>query len=397
MLRRLISQSGFIAAATLMSLWVLVAAYAQSATDTPEADAAGAAAETPAYVFPDSGPFNPEEIGIPNAAMIDAWVRSAHADRSAEAFSHWDEEGEIPPACSVCHSGAGFRSLLGLDGSPKGLPEHPIPVGGVVDCETCHNPGLAEIKEITFPSGVVHPVVGVEAACMSCHQGRESGVDVAEATLDMDEDAPNAELRFINPHYRLAAATNLGGYGKVGYQYPGKTYSGRFMHAQPIGTCVSCHDPHALEVETETCATCHFTDDPDMIRIARVSFDGSGDTNKGIKSDIQANADKLMQTIRTYAADVVGTPMIYDGNRYPYFFTDANGDDVVDQNDEGRTIAYGTWTPRLLKAAFNWKVIASDPGIHAHNPYYALELIYDSIEDLGSAEGMDVDMGSMLR
>ena len=145
--------------------------------------------------------------------MIDLWSRSGHADRSAEAFSHWNSEGEIPPECSICHSGAGFRSFLGLDGSPRGLPDHPIPIGGVVDCETCHNPKLSTITEITFPSGAKHPVVGVEAACMSCHQGRESGLSVAKAIEGKGDDTPDPTLRFINPHYKLAAATFLGGYG----------------------------------------------------------------------------------------------------------------------------------------------------------------------------------------
>ena len=60
-------------------------------------------------------------------------------------------------------------------------------------------------------------------------------------------------------------------------------------------------------------------------------------------------------------------------------------------------LPYGSWTPRLLKAVYNWKVVTADPGIHAHNPYYALELLYDSIADLASADGMDVDMTGMLR
>lgn len=395
MIRRLISHIGFAAAAAIVSMWVIVASFAQSAPETPEADMS--AAEKPALVFPDTGPFNPEKIAIPQADMIAAWSRSAHADLSAEAFAHWNDEGEIPPQCAVCHSGAGFRSLHGLDGSPAGMPDHPFPVGGVVDCETCHNPGLSEIKKISFPSGVEHPVVGVEAACMSCHQGRESGLSVVKATMDMEEDAVNEKLRFINPHYRLAAATNLGSIAQVGYQYPGKDYVGKFLHSKPIGTCVSCHDPHALEVVEEPCLTCHLTGDPDEIRIARVSYDGSGDTNKGIKADIAANAAKLMETYLAYAADVVGTPMVYDGHRYPYFFVDANQDAAPDTDADGKVIAYNTWTPRLLKAVYNWKVVTADPGIHAHNPYYALELLYDSVENLASAEGMDVDMGGMLR
>ena len=207
----------------------------------------------------------------------------------------------------------------------------------------------------------------------------------------------NPELRFINPHYNLGAATWLGGYGKVGYQYPDKDYSGRFLHSKPVATCVSCHNPHSLEIAPEPCLTCHQSGDPDEIRISHVSFDGSGDLDKGIKSDIHANADVLQDAFLDYAANIAGTPMVYDGHRYPYFFADENGDGVIDTNDEGGAVSYASWTPRLLKAAYNWKVVNADPGVHAHNPYYALQLLYDSVEDLASADGMSVDMGGMLR
>lgn len=340
------------------------------------------------WVMPPSGPFTPESIRIPNADAIEAWIRSGHSDASSESFAHWDEEGEIPPVCSVCHSGAGFRSFHGLDGSQPGLPEAPVPVGGVVDCATCHNPGLAQVTEITLPSGVVHPVTGGEASCLTCHQGRAAGSTIVEATQRKPEDAPDAELGFINPHYRVAAATWLGGYGAMGYHYPGKSYSGRFLHAKPVATCASCHDPHSLEVAELVCLTCHQQGEAEAIRISRQSYDGSGDTSKGIAADIRANADVLQSMLLDYAADVAGTPMIYDAHRYPYFFADANGDGVVDQS-EGRAQAYAAWTPRLLKAAYNWKFVTADPGVHVHNPHYALELLYDSIEDLSGPLAVD--------
>ncbi len=93
-----------------------------------------------------------------------------------------------------------------------------------------------------------------------------------------------------------------------------------------------------------------------------------------------------------YAAEVAGTPMIYDPHSHPYFFADTNGDGVADQV-EGRAQAFQAWTPRLLKAAYNWKFVTADPGVHVHNPHYALELLYDSIEDLSGPLG--VDFGSL--
>lgn len=346
------------------------------------------AAEGETYVMPSPGPFNPETVEIPNAAAIAAWSRSGHSDGSSEAFAHWNTEGVIPPNCSVCHSGAGFRAFHGLDGSAPGLPEQPVPTGGVVDCDTCHNPGLASVAEIKLPSGVTHPVAPGEASCLTCHQGRSAGSTVERATAGKDEDTPDASLTFINPHYKVAAAMWLGGYGGAGYQYPGKEYSGRFLHARPVATCVSCHDPHSLQVSEQACLTCHQLGDPKAIRISRQSYDGSGDTTKGIRADIDANAARLMTLIGDYAAQVAGVPLVFDGNRHPYFFADANGDGVADKEGE-RPVVYSAWTPRMLRAAYNWKFVTSDPGVQVHNPHYALELLYDSIEDLGSSVGSD--------
>ena len=374
----------------LSGLAVITAVHAQNASE-PAPAAPPAAGEAPVFVMPKSGPFTPETVAIPNAKAISAWARSGHADAASDAFRHWDDEGAVPANCAVCHSGAGFRAFHGLDGGPAGIREQPFALGGVVDCETCHSPGLSTITEIALPSGVVHPVTGADASCTTCHSGRASGLQVTTASAGKADDAPNPELRFINPHYNIAAATNLGSYGGAGYQYPGKTYSGRFNHAKPVATCVSCHDPHQLTIAEENCLTCHEKGDPDAIRISRQSHDGSGDITKGIKADIEANAALLMSLITDYARDVAGKALVYDGGRHPYFFADANGDGRADEAD-GKRVAYDAFTPRLLKAAFNWKVIDADPGIHVHNPHYALELLYDSIEDL--AGSLDRDMSA---
>jgi hypothetical protein len=347
------------------------------------------------FALPKSGPFTPADINVENDQAITNWFRSAHANAAAEAFSHWDDDGEIRAACATCHSGEGFRDFHGLDGTPPGI-DGPINTGGVVDCGTCHNAGLAEITEITFPSGIIHPVTGVEASCLTCHQGRSAGGNVVEATEGLAVDEPNADLRFINPHYATAAATWLGGYGRAGYHYSGQEYSGRFFHARPVASCNSCHEPHTLEVQFEPCLTCHVADSPEDIRIARQSYDGSGNTSVGIRSDINANAERLMDMIVAYTNDVVGAPVIYDGTRHPYFFADANGDGAIDMAD-GSPVPYGAWTPRSLRTAFNWKLVTADPGSYAHNPKYTLELLYDAIRDLSGPLGIDMEDLGLLR
>lgn len=341
------------------------------------------------YVMPDSGPFRPDRIAIGQAAAIAAWAGSGHANAASESFAHWNEDGKIPPVCATCHSGAGFRSLHGLDGSQPGLPEQPIPTGGVVDCDTCHNPGLSEVTQVRFPSGLMHPVAPGDASCLTCHQGRAAGATVVKAVADKAEDTPDPDLNFINPHYAVAAASWLGGYGASGYHYPGKDYSGRFFHARPVASCASCHDPHSLKVQEQTCMTCHEESKAKDIRLSRQSYDGSGDLSKGISADIAANAGVLKQLLADYATEVAGMPLVYDGARYPYFFADANADGRADEVD-GSLVPYKSWTPRLLKAVYNWKLVTADPGVFAHNPHYALELLYDSIEDLSNALNRDI-------
>lgn len=348
------------------------------------------------FVLPESGPFKSEDIMIDNQKAISDWYRSAHADQAAEAFSRWDSDEGIRPACSVCHSGEGFRSYHGLDGSGPGIPQEPIPAGGVVDCGTCHNEGLRDIKEVLFPSGVHYPVVGVEAACMTCHQGRTAGATVAAAIEGKDLDTADTSLRFINPHYATAAASWLGGYGGAGYHYDGREYSGLFWHARPVSSCNSCHEPHTLEVDFEPCQTCHQGETPQDIRVSRLSHDGSGNTAVGIAYDIRGNSEALIQMIKDYAESVTGKPILYDGSSHPYFFNDTNGDSVADLAD-GAPVAYNNWTPRLLRAAYNWKLVSSDLGNFAHNPDYTLELLYDSIEDLAEPLGLDMKDTDILR
>lgn len=352
--------------------------------------------ESQVFVLPPMTQPTPDQVRIPNAAEIVAWSRSGHANAASPSFSHWNAEGSIPPACASCHSGSGFRALYGLDGGTAGPLTDPVQTGGVVDCDTCHNAGLAEVREIRLPNDMKHPVRGGEASCLTCHQGRASGSAIIAAIGDRLDDQPDPELRFVNPHYAVAAATWLGGYGGLGYHYPGKEYAGRFLHARPVATCVSCHEPHSLEVRTDTCKTCHDSADARAIRISRYSHDGSGNLNQGIHADIAGLAGRLQGMLTDYARQVAGTPMIYQGDQHPYFFADANADGVIDEAG-GKPVVYASWTPRLLRAAYNWKFVTADSGAHAHNPHYAIQLLHDSAEDLAGSLGIDFPGLQLIR
>jgi hypothetical protein len=249
------------------------------------------------------------------------------------------------------------------------------------------------MEEVEFPSGATLDTGNPDSnLCLNCHQGRESTVSVNRTTAGLDLDAVSEQVGFRNVHYFAAGATLFGTEAKGAYEYEGKEYLGRFGHVSGFDTCIQCHDAHALELNEETCGTCHAgIDDVHDIRLDATDYDGDGDTEEGIAGEIETLHQALYEALQTYAADVAGTPIVYDSHSYPYFFADGNGNSQVDEG-EGR---YSAWTPRLLQAAYNYQYAAKDPGAFAHNAKYVIQTLYDSIEDLGTQ--VTVDMGGMVR
>lgn len=318
------------------------------------------------------------------ASIVEEWARSAHAAAGSEPFTHWNAEGEIPPDCAICHAGAGFRDFHGLDGSAAGSVDAPVATGGVIDCDTCHAPGAMEISAVAFPSGVTLTPPAANGTCYTCHQGRQSGAGVARRLAGMDADTVNPELSFLNPHYAAAAATLHGAEAGGPFQYPGKDYLGRFAHVPAADQCSDCHSPHSLEVAGAPCAACHGTEDPRAVRVSTVDHDGDGDLAEGIAAEVGTLHAALLAAIQARARDVIGVPVAYAPASYPYFFNDTDGDGVAGEAEAVRDNAFRSWTPRLLAAAYNYQFVAKDPGGFAHNPRYLMQILIDSLEDLGA-------------
>ena len=112
-------------------------------------------------------------------------------------------------------------------------------------------------------------------------------------------------------------------------------------------------------------------------------------------NEITTLNEALYSTMQTYAADVLDAPIVYDSHNYPYFFNDTNGNGVSDADEVDRTNGFASWSPRLLKAAYNFQYVAKDPGAFAHNGVYIIQVLYDSISDLGT--NVPVDMAGMVR
>jgi hypothetical protein len=353
--------------------------------------------EVPVEVEAEPSIFIPNEI---------AWMSSAHADAEAEAFNHWNEDDPavVSERCAKCHSTPGFLDFLGADGSEFGIVDQPAEIGTVVTCEACHNSVTPGLTSVVFPSGAEIAGLGAEARCMQCHQGRASTETVNQGIADAglgegDEDVVSEDVGFTNIHYFAAAATQYGTLAMGGYEYDGKAYDAKFDHVAPYNTCVSCHDPHSLEVEFEECAACHtnLEDAEDLLDIrmagSLVDYDGDGNMDEGVYYEIETLREMLYSAMQAYGSEVSGVPIAYSETSYPYFFTDLDGDGVIGDDDG----SYNAWTPRLAKAAYNYQVSLKDPGRYAHGGKYVIQLLYDSIEDLNNGLSEPVDLSNARR
>jgi len=218
--------------------------------------------------------------------------------------------------------------------------------------------------------------------------GRTATSTVDKAITGLDADAVSTDLAFINVHYAVAAATLLGGDAQGGYQYAGKTYVGRFAHVEDYDTCTDCHDPHSTAIDPDTCSPCHanVVDRADLhdIRQSTVDYDGDGDVREPIADEVATLHDVLYEALKAYTAQVVGQPLVY-ASSFPYYLNDTNGNGIVDSDEVNPGNRYAAWTSRSLRAAYNYHYVNEDHGAYTHNARYVLQMLYDSLEDLGQA------------
>jgi hypothetical protein len=348
----------------------------------------------------------PVAAALPEMPYLAEWQGSGHADVASEPFRYWDSEdpAEVPVFCAKCHSADGYQDFLGVDGSEAGKVDAAVPADHAqgVTCVACHNAGTISKTTVKFPSGI-EITAGDDVRCMECHQGRESKVSV-DAQIEKfgvveapdgvvapikDDQGNDVFFGFRNVHYYAAAATLYGGQVQGGYQYDGLVYDSKNDHVEGYASCTGCHNPHTLEVKVEQCALCHedVSTVEDLKNVRMVSsakdYDGDGDVTEGMYYEIEGLQTALYAEIQKYASSKAGAALLYDTSAYPYFFVDTNGNGTADEGEVAFPNAYKSWTPRLLKAAYNYQVSLKDPGAFAHGNKYIVQLLHDSIADLG--------------
>ena len=326
------------------------------------------------------------------ASQTQQWQLSGHGDTYAEAFNHWNADGEIPEDCAKCHSTPGF-----IDYAADGTVGMPVHTGSTVECTACHaspdlfanaetrwaaqdTAGSGALLDIVFPSEDTASLGGPSNMCMACHSGRESGADVQDTI-----DAGPGPYTFINIHYYAAAATYFGSDVNGAYEYAGQTYQGQVAFAAHGGvdartTCTGCHMrgdklEHVFLPQPADCLPCHTSASGSFTDLT-----GSPSTNYNA---IQTSLTELYAAIQAYANGTIGVDIAYDSHAYPYFFNDLNGNGVVDPDEANFGNRYVSFDASLLAAAYNYQVALKDPGGYIHNGKYTRQYLYDSIVDLG--------------
>jgi hypothetical protein len=344
----------------------------------------------------DSAQHKPEKA---SGARIQ--MGEGHLNREGKAFHYWDKEKEIPAVCARCHAANGLAQYLSENKNT------PAPhVKNAFACTNCHADMLTyarhSVAKVTFPSGVTVDSGNNDAnLCITCHQGRESTASVNKAIAGLAPDAPNPKLAFVHVHYFPAGATVYGTEAKVAYEYPGKSYAGRFNHAAGVSTCGGCHEPHGGGVHVEKCGACHqgvktLAEAATIRMSARGDFDGNG-REEGLAREVANLQRELYAAIQQYARTVGGASIAFSPAAFPYWYTDTNGNGRIDPEEQRPDNRYTAYTPRLAQATYNYTYSLRDPGAAYHNGRYALQLLYDSLESLAASGKAGVEMRGKVR
>jgi hypothetical protein len=334
-----------------------------------------------------------------------------HFDGSSPAFRHWDSGGQVDSGCAKCHSATGLAYYL-ANGTNQAEP-----LSNGMLCTTCHTapPAVRPVPTVKFPSGLSVTLGDNSNNCISCHQGRESksSVDAAIAAN------PSGTFSFKNVHYFAAGATFLGTEVQVGYEFPGKVYTGRqpfANHGGRFNTCVECHMSTAVVAENhnwtmrthnvaepmkENCVPCHGNDisqtnkgaDPEKFDFEQIrpgnipDYNGNGNTRESLKEEIQGLEAALYAQIQAYSLSAQGARAVYDGNTNPYWFKDTNNNGIADPAEETSANGY-KFNAAGLRAAFNYQLSKKEPHGFIHNARYVAQLLVDSIQSLGGDVSM---------
>jgi trimeric autotransporter adhesin len=306
-----------------------------------------------------------------NASIRAQWAQSGHGATRELPWTAYDFKTRSE--CVRCHTTTGFIAYSSANMTAAwGVASDKTKE--VLTCVGCHSDVAAGTVRKATPNrpfadeaGYTNHNVSSSNICVDCHSGRNNGESIA---VQLDKPADFTNLSFIAPHY-LTAAGSL--QGKSGYLFPGRNYGNYSGNAHnkvgmtnanstgSAGPCVACHmsatSKHLFKpvtndqagaitsITTNLCSNCH-------------------------SAGLTATALEARRASFTSALSVLNAALVAGGHTYtasyPYFAEKNWG---TGQNGAN-----------VMGAAFNYKLLAAEPGAYAHNPDYTKKLIVDSID-----------------
>ncbi|MEE8320655.1 MAG: hypothetical protein V3R68_02300 [Gammaproteobacteria bacterium] len=312
-------------------------------------------------------------------------------------------------SCVKCHTATGLPDFLDdglinrVDADGEDFPH--TQTNGLL-CTTCHTspPALRSVPSVTAPNGAVLDLGDSSNLCLNCHTGRRGMADVHD---ELNDDPPWSPPSI---HYYPAGAILYGTEVKGGYEFPGKNYMGLNTfpnHNGRFNTCVQCHMSSvglydgAPKVQTNhyvkkpnpaDCVGCHGFDvsqpnpgmDPAKFEFSGIrpgsipDFDGDGNTSESMEDEILG----LEAAVTAQMGIVMNTPLVFYHGRY---YGDLNNNGIMDGDEDDRSNRTSYTTHATLKAAYNMRLLYSEPHAYIHNPFYLAQLLVDTIEHLGGS------------
>lgn len=285
------------------------------------------------------------------------WANSLHAIAVREERAD----------CAGCHSGIGFVDRM--DGkSPVRLEYAPI------TCVTCHDPHDAThphqlrvmdnvtLKDTSRPGGAtVITNAGPAALCMQCHLSRRDAVTYVNGR-GSTHFGPHG-----SPQTDMLMGVNAITYGK---EIPSSGH-GTIVHE----TCVACHmqpvastnaafklvGGHTFNVaahEMELAGACQQCHGPTVkeLNFARQDYDGNG-VIEGVQTEVKGLLDKLGMMLPP-----IGQPTV---------------------------AVTADYTPKQLKAVYNYLFVKNDGSYGVHNTAYAVGLLKATLADMTDDSNSD--------
>lgn len=280
-------------------------------------------------------------------------VLETHGMTSLEEFTdEWDGS-----SCWTCHTAEGFAS----DNDPYWAAQPQPELLHLISCQACHDPHdatnehqLRNLDDYTVLYTVEYAATftgyGPAQLCVQCHHARRDNDDV--------QNQINNGSSHFGPHGspQMDMFLGTGSYEIEGYDYEREHYHQFWVPEDPDDpeaaneSCVMCHmemrshdDPegwkggHDFEPTPATCSVCHPVPD---------DFDHQG--------EVTAINEKLDELQAAIGVD-------------PEYYGDTNSTTVEQR-----------------MAAYAWQFVTDDGSHGIHNPTYAMDLLQNAIDFMGT-------------